>query len=126
MRGGTTAEVERACELAEAAFDDYRARSLEDRAAFLGSIASEIEGIGEELIERAMAETGLPQARLEGERGRTGGQLRLFANVVRSGEWLDLCIDPALPERAPMPSTDLRQRHIPLGPAAAFGGKVRR
>jgi len=119
--GGTKDEVEHACELAEAAFGIYRETSLEDRAVFLETIASEIEGIGDELIERAMAETGLPQARLEGERGRTCGQLRLFANVVRAGEWLDVRIDPPLPSRTPMPRADLRQRHIALGPVAVFG-----
>ncbi|SFU63382.1 aldehyde dehydrogenase (NADP(+)) [Halomonas korlensis] len=119
--GGGKAEVEQACALAEAAFDTYRETSLEERATFLETIAAEIEAIGDDLIERAMAETGLPRARLEGERGRTCGQLRLFANVVRAGEWLDLRIDPALPERAPMPRADLRQRHIALGPVAVFG-----
>ncbi|PAU77910.1 aldehyde dehydrogenase family protein, partial [Halomonas salipaludis] len=70
-RGGSQAEVERACELAEAAFDAYRETTLEERATFLETIASEIEAIGDELTQRGMAETGLPQARLEGERGRT-------------------------------------------------------
>ncbi|APX93811.1 aldehyde dehydrogenase (NADP(+)) [Halomonas sp. 1513] len=120
-RGGGQAEVERACELAEAAFDAYRETTLEERATFLETIASEIEAIGDELTQRGMAETGLPQARLEGERGRTCGQLRLFAAVVRAGEWLDVRHDPALPERAPMPRVDLRQRHIALGPVAVFG-----
>ena len=119
--GGTSGEVEHACELADAAFGIYRETSQEDRAVFLETIASEIESIGEELIKRAMTETGLPQARLEGERGRTCGQLRLFANVVRAGEWLDVRIDPALPDRTPMPRADLRQRHIALGPVAVFG-----
>ncbi|MEQ4537894.1 MAG: aldehyde dehydrogenase family protein, partial [Billgrantia sp.] len=120
-RGGSEAEVERACQLAEAAFGVYRETTLEQRAAFLDTVAGEIEAIGDELIERAMAETGLPRPRLEGERGRTCGQLRLFANVVRAGEWLDLRLDPALPEREPLPRADLRQRHIPLGPVAVFG-----
>ncbi|MCW4150760.1 aldehyde dehydrogenase (NADP(+)) [Halomonas janggokensis] len=119
--GGSKAEVESACELAETAFASYRETGLEARATFLETIASEIEGIGDELIERAMAETGLPRPRLEGERGRTCGQLRLFASVVRAGEWLDVRIDPALPDRSPMPRTDLRQRHIGLGPVAVFG-----
>ncbi|QJQ95347.1 MULTISPECIES: aldehyde dehydrogenase (NADP(+)) [Halomonadaceae] len=119
--GGTQGEVERACELAEAAFATYRETSLEARATFLETIASEIEAIGDELIERAMAESGLPQARLEGERGRTCGQLRLFASVVRAGEWLDVRIDPAMPDRQPLPRADLRQRHIGLGPVAVFG-----
>ncbi len=119
--GGSKAEVERACELAEAAYASYRETSLEERAVFLETIASEIEAIGEELTERGVAETGLPEARLQGERGRTCGQLRLFASVVRAGEWLDVRIDPALPDREPMPRADLRQRHIALGPVAVFG-----
>ncbi|WP_122983336.1 aldehyde dehydrogenase family protein, partial [Halomonas caseinilytica] len=118
---GGKAEVERACELAWAAFDTYRETDLEVRATFLETIADEIEAIGEPLIERAVAESGLPQARLQGERGRTCGQLRLFANVVRAGEWLDVRIDPALPDRQPMPRVDLRQRHVALGPVAVFG-----
>ncbi|MEC9482385.1 MAG: aldehyde dehydrogenase family protein, partial [Halomonas sp.] len=119
--GGSAAEVEKACQLAWDAFDSYRETSLEDRAAFLETVASEIEAIGDALIERAMAESGLPRARLEGERGRTCGQLRLFASVVRAGDWLDVRIDPAMPDRQPMPRADLRQRHIALGPVAVFG-----
>ncbi|WP_010626045.1 aldehyde dehydrogenase (NADP(+)) [Halomonas sp. KM-1] len=119
--GGSQAEVARACALAEEAFGVYRETTLDARTAFLESVAGEIEAIGDELIERAMDETGLPRARLEGERGRTCGQLRLFASVVRAGEWLDLRLDPALPEREPLPRADLRQRHIPLGPVAVFG-----
>lgn len=119
--GGSRAHVEQACELAEAAYGIYRETFLEERATFLETIANEIEAIGSELIERAIAETGLPQARIEGERGRTCGQLRLFASVVRAGEWLDVRIDPAMPERQPLPRADLRQRHIALGPVAVFG-----
>ncbi|MGM0823271.1 MAG: aldehyde dehydrogenase (NADP(+)) [Pseudomonadota bacterium] len=119
--GLNQADVAQACALAEAAFDTYRETSLEARATFLETIASEIEATGSELVERAMAETGLPQARIEGERGRTCGQLRLFASVVRAGEWLDVRVDPAMPDRQPMPRADLRQRHIGLGPVAVFG-----
>jgi NADP-dependent aldehyde dehydrogenase len=118
---GSKAEVEQACELAWAAFETYRETGLEARARFLETIADEIEAIGDTLIERGVAESGLPQARIQGERGRTCGQLRLFASVVRAGEWLDVRIDPALPEREPMPRVDLRQRHIALGPVAVFG-----
>lgn len=114
-------EVTQVCELAWTAFDRYRETSLEERATFLETIAAEIEALGDALVERAMAETGLPQARIEGERGRTCGQLRLFASVVRAGEWLDVRIDPALPDRQPMPRVDLRQRHVALGPVAVFG-----
>lgn len=119
--GATQVDVERACELAWRAFETYRETLLEERAKFLETVADEIEAIGDELIERAMAESGLPQARIQGERGRTCGQLRMFARVVRDGEWLDVRVDPALPERTPMPRVDLRQRHIGLGPVVVFG-----
>ncbi|TFH85424.1 aldehyde dehydrogenase (NADP(+)) [Billgrantia azerbaijanica] len=113
--------VAQACELAETAFATYRETSLEVRATFLETVASEIEALGDALVERAMTETGLPQARIQGERGRTCGQLRLFASVVRAGEWLEVRLDPTLPEREPMPRVDLRQRHVGLGPVAVFG-----
>lgn len=115
------AEVARACALAAAAFDPYRQADLAARARFLETCAERIVGLGDELLERAALETGLPRARLEGERARTVGQLRLFAQVVRQGDWLGLRIDPALPERKPLPRADLRQRMIALGPVAVFG-----
>jgi alpha-ketoglutaric semialdehyde dehydrogenase len=114
-------ELERACALAWAAFDTFRETSLTARAAFLEAIASGILSLGDALIERATAETGLPRGRIEGERGRTVGQLRLFAQVVRDGGWLDARIDPAQPDRAPMPRADLRLRNVPVGPVAVFG-----
>ncbi|MEP2250163.1 aldehyde dehydrogenase family protein, partial [Marinobacter sp.] len=116
-----SAEFDRACELAELASADFRTSSPQQRAAFLDTIADQIEALGDELIQRGMLESGLPRARLEGERGRTCGQLRLFASVVRDGEWLDVRIDPALPERKPLPRVDLRQQHIALGPVVVFG-----
>jgi alpha-ketoglutaric semialdehyde dehydrogenase len=115
------AEIDCACELARIAFDPYRATDAETRARFLESIAQHIVGLGDQLIERAMQESGLPRARLEGERGRTVGQLSLFAEVLREGSWQDARIDPALPERQPMPRVDLRLRMIALGPVAVFG-----
>ncbi|TVP52717.1 MAG: aldehyde dehydrogenase family protein, partial [Halomonas sp.] len=120
-KGCGAADVENACELANQAFNHYRETSLDERATFLETIASEIEALGDVLIERAMAESGLPRGRIEGERGRTCGQLRLFANVVRAGEWLDIRIDPSLPDRQPLPRADLRQRHIAVGPVTVFG-----
>jgi NADP-dependent aldehyde dehydrogenase len=114
------ADLQRACELADAAFDIYRATGLEARAKFLETIADRIMDLGPVLIERAMQETGLPQARLEGERGRTCNQLRLFAKVVRDGRWQSATLDSALPERTP-PRSDLRLRKIGLGPVAVFG-----
>jgi NADP-dependent aldehyde dehydrogenase len=118
---GNEQQVEDACALADAAFDSFRSTSAAQRAAFLEQIADNILDLGDTLVQRAMAETGLPQARIEGERGRTMGQLRLFAGVVRAGQGLDPRIDPAMPERQPLPRSDLRQRHVPLGPVAVFG-----
>jgi NADP-dependent aldehyde dehydrogenase len=116
----TEGDVTAACELAEQAFDRYRATSPEQRAKFLETIAENILAIGPELIERASAESGLPTARLEGERGRTVNQLRLFAKVVRDGYWQEATLDSPLPERVP-PRADLRLRKIPLGPVVVFG-----
>ncbi len=117
----TDTDVDAACELAGKAFDAYRNTSPMARAAFLEAIAEGILALGPVLIERAMRETGLPQARLEGERGRTVGQLRLFAKVARDGYWTGATIDTALPDRTPLPRPDLRLRKIPLGPVAVFG-----
>ena len=114
-------QVDGACTLAGAAFDEFRAAPLEARAALLEGIADQLLELGDLLIARAMAETGLPRPRLEGERARTAGQLRMFAAVVRSGHFLGLTQDTALPERAPLPRPDLRLRRIPVGPVAVFG-----
>jgi 2,5-dioxopentanoate dehydrogenase len=119
--GATIADVERAAALAWEAFATYRGTDLETRATFLESIASEIEAIGDDLVVRAMAETGLPRGRLEGERARTVGQLRLFAREVREGKFQELRFDPADPSRKPVPKPDLRLRNIPVGPVAVFG-----
>ncbi|MCX6954805.1 MAG: aldehyde dehydrogenase family protein, partial [Verrucomicrobia bacterium] len=114
-------DVATALEAAAAAFADYRLRTGEERAKFLEAIAGEIETLGDSLIYRAHAETGLPVARLNGERGRTCGQLRLFAQVVRDGSWVDARIDPALPDRQPIPRADLRRMLVALGPVVVFG-----
>jgi len=119
--GGAPADVERACLLAWEAFDAFRDTDLETRARLLDTAAQRILDLGDALIERACAESGLPRGRIEGERGRTVGQLRLFAQVVRGGEWLEARIDPAQPQRQPAPRSDLRQRHIAVGPVAVFG-----
>jgi len=113
--------VDQACALAWGAFDQFRETSVEARAVFLEAIAEQILALGDELLERAMAESGLPLARLTGERGRTVGQLRLFADELRSGGWMGIRVDPPLPERKPLPRSDLRQRKVPLGPVAVFG-----
>ncbi|WP_454884679.1 aldehyde dehydrogenase (NADP(+)) [Sphingomonas oryzagri] len=114
-------DVAKACALADEAFDAYAGTTPEERARFLEAIADNIGAIGDDLIVRAMQESGLPRARLEGERGRTVGQLRLFATTVRQGDWLDATIDPALPDRQPLPRPDLRRVNVALGPVAVFG-----
>jgi 2,5-dioxopentanoate dehydrogenase len=119
--GGGAEEVGRACELAEAAFDPFRFASLETRAQFLEAIADNLLALGDALIERAQAESALPKARIEGERGRTIGQLKLFASLVREGRWLGATLDSAQPDRKPLPRPDLRLQKIPVGPVAVFG-----
>lgn len=106
---------------AAAAFAEYRRTSPEVRAAFLEQIAAGIEALGDALVNRAVAETGLPPARITGERGRTCGQLRLFAQVMREGSWVDARIDTALPARQPLPRPDIRRMLVPLGPVVVFG-----
>lgn len=118
---GGQAEVDRAAQLAAQAFDPYRQLSLAKRAEFLELIADNIMALGDALIERAMAESGLSLVRLQGERGRTVGQLRLFAKVVRDGRFMSPAIDHAQPERTPLPRADLRLAKMALGPVAVFG-----
>ena len=113
--------VERACVLAWSAFDRFRELDSEVRARFLETIAQQILALGDELLERGHAESGLPVARLTGERGRTVGQLRLFADELRKGGWLGIRVDPALAERKPLARPDLRLRKVPLGPVVVFG-----
>ena len=115
------AEVQRACQLASEAFDKYRALDCEARARFLETIGDRIMALGDELLERANSESGLPIARLTGERARTVNQLRLFADELRKGGWQGVRIDPAMPDRKPLPRADLRQRKVPLGPVVVFG-----
>lgn len=118
---GTPSHVEAACEAAEAAFPAYSTTSNAERAAFLNRIADEIEARGAEITEIGTQETGLPTARLEGERGRTVGQLRLFATHIQANTWLDRRHDPALPDRQPAPRPDLKMIQRPVGPVAVFG-----
>ena len=114
-------DVAEAAALADAAFDSFSTLAPDARATFLETVADQIVAIGDLLIETAMAESGLPRARLEGERGRTVGQLRLFASYVRLGDWLDATIDSAMPDRAPLPRADLRRVNHSVGPVAVFG-----
>jgi NADP-dependent aldehyde dehydrogenase len=117
----TEEQLKTATAAAAEAYASFSTLDPETHAGFLEAIASNIEAIGHELIIRAGQETGLPAARLQGERARTTGQLRLFASVVRQGDFRGVRIDPAMPERTPLPRADIRQRQIPLGPVAVFG-----
>lgn len=110
-----------ALQLAGQAFAPYSAKPDADRAAFLEQITKEILGLGDLLIERCSAESGLPVARITGERQRTCSQLQLFAELLRDGWWVDARIDRADPERQPLPKPDIRRMLVPLGPVAVFG-----
>ncbi|CAA0235489.1 Aldehyde dehydrogenase [Acinetobacter baumannii] len=117
----TEQEVNQACEAASQAFKTYRHTSPEQRAIFLENIADELDALGTDFLEIVSQETALPLARLQGERARTSGQMRLFAKVLRRGDFLGARIDTALPERQPLPRPDLRQIKIGVGPVAVFG-----
>ena len=116
----TPVEIDQALETAAAAFDRYRALDSGQIAAFLDRIADEIMKLGDDLLQRAQAETALPEARLTGERARTVHQIKMFAELVREGSWIEATIDRALPDRRPMPKPDLRRKLIPIGPVAVF------
>lgn len=113
-------DVADACAAAAEAQRVFGALPPKDRAAFLRTMADKIDALGSELTQRAVRESGLPEGRLNGERGRTVGQLRLFADEVENGAWQAIRIDHADPARTP-PKPDLRLRKIPLGPVAVFG-----
>jgi NADP-dependent aldehyde dehydrogenase len=118
---GDRDDVARAGRLAGEAFASYRETSPEQRGAFLEQIADNIDGLGDTLVERVVGETGILEPRVRGEMARTTNQLRLFAAVVREGSWVGARIDPALPDRTPLPRADIRQRKVPVGPVAVFG-----
>ena len=115
------AHADAALRAADAAFDDFRATSPEQRAQLLEAIATNIEAIGDELLQRANAETALPMARCTAERGRAVGQARLFAKLIRDGSWLEARIDRAMPDRQPLPKPDVRRMMVPVGPVVVFG-----
>lgn len=118
---GTPALIDQAAQAAEEAFWSYGYSSRQARADFLNAIADEIDVRADAITQIGSEETGLPTARLQGERGRTTGQLRLFASHILAGEYLDRRIDEALPDRAPMPRPEIRMMQRPVGPVAVFG-----
>lgn len=117
----TEGEAAKTVAMAGEAYAAYRAKPPEAIANLLDEIASGLECAGDELIARAHLETRLPEGRLISERGRTTGQLRMFAALVREGSWVDARIDIADPARTPVPQPDLRRVLVPLGPVVVFG-----
>ena len=117
----TIEQMDWACRAARRDFRAYSSKSAQERADFLIRIAEEIDALGDEITETSMAETGLPEARLVGERARTTGQLRMFAELIKDDTYLDQRHDIALPDRAPLPRPDLRLTHKAIGPVAVFG-----
>ncbi|MGP0171368.1 aldehyde dehydrogenase (NADP(+)) [Pseudomonas sp. NCHU5208] len=117
----TAEEVDAAAQAAAAAYPSYRSLSAVRRAEFLEAIADEIDALGDDFVALVCRETALPAARIQGERGRTSGQMRLFAKVLRRGDFYGARIDRALPDRQPLPRPDLRQYQIGVGPVAVFG-----
>jgi len=117
----TPDEVDAAAEAAAAAYPIYRSLPATKRADFLDAIADELDALGDEFVATVCRETALPAGRIQGERGRTSGQMRLFATVLRRGDFFGARIDRALPNRQPLPRPDIRQYRIGLGPVAVFG-----
>ncbi|MBT5927376.1 MAG: aldehyde dehydrogenase (NADP(+)) [Verrucomicrobia bacterium] len=117
----TVAEAGMALRLGQECFDTFRGTSAEVRATFLDAIADEVMALGDALLERAHQETGLPMARLTGERGRAVNQAKLFAQLIREGSWVDARIDLPLPDRQPLPKPDVRRLLSPVGPVVVFG-----
>ncbi|MEW7290058.1 aldehyde dehydrogenase (NADP(+)) [Aquimarina sp. 2304DJ70-9] len=114
-------EIEKAVTLASEAFKTFKNISGAKKAAFLNAIADEILALDDILIKAYISETGLPQGRAKGERGRTIGQLRMFAELVAEGSWVEATIDTADLERTPIPKQDIRKMLVPLGPVVVFG-----
>lgn len=113
--------VEEVLNRAHVAFLSYKNLSGKKKAAFLRAIADEIEALGIELVNTAMRETNLPEARIVNERGRTTGHCRMFADLVEDGSWVDARVDSALPDRMPAPKPDMRKMLVPIGPVVVFG-----
>lgn len=114
-------EIDDAVDLAWKAFEEYRSVSGERKSAFLQAIADEIINLGDALIQAYCSESGLPEGRAIGERGRTVFQLRSFADLVKEGSWIEASIDTGIPDREPLPKPDIRKMLIPLGPVVVFG-----
>ena len=116
----TLDEINYAIKKSKDAFNLYKQIPSKERASFLETIANNIMDLGDILVNRVKKETGLTEQRIVGERGRTVGQLKLFADLIKDGSWVDASIDLAEPERNPIPKPDLRKKLHPLGPVVVF------
>ncbi|HZZ40258.1 MAG TPA: aldehyde dehydrogenase (NADP(+)) [Acidobacteriaceae bacterium] len=114
-------DVDRAARAAQKAFVEWRHVSGVQRAHVLHSIAEGLDAATDALVARAQLESALPEARLRGETLRTSNQLRMFAQLIEEGSWVEARIHTAMPERTPLPRPDLRSMLQPLGPVAVFG-----
>lgn len=121
MTDATLHDVDTSLKAAHLAFLSYKNFSGKKKAEFLRAIADEIELLGQELVQTAMRETNLPEARIINERGRTTGHCRMFADLVEEGSWVDARVDTALPNRMPAPKPDIRKMLVPIGPVVVFG-----
>jgi len=117
----STEEINEAVFLASDAYITYNQKSGKEKATFLNAIAEEILALDETLIETFCSESGLPEGRAKGERGRTIGQLKAFADLLEEGSWVEATIDTGIPDRTPAPKPDLRKMLVPLGPVVVFG-----
>ena len=113
-------DVQRSCELAQLASLPMASLSGQKKAEFLRLLADRLDGAVDSIVEVMTVETGLPEARVRGETGRTSGQLRMFADLLVDGSWVDARIDRAVPDRLPLPKPDLRAMLRPIGPVAVF------
>lgn len=121
FKDATTSEINASMQEAHVAFLSYKRLGGKKKGEFLRCIADEIEALGKRLVETAMKETNLPEARIIAERGRTTGHLRMFAALVEEGSWVEARIDTAIPDRTPAPKPDLRKMSVALGPVVVFG-----
>lgn len=114
-------EIKNATTLAKSAFDEFQLISRFKRAEFLRKIADNIMALDDALIQIAIQESGLPEGRFVGERGRTVNQLRAFADHIENGSFLEAVIDTADSKREPIPKPDIRKMNIAVGPVVVFG-----
>jgi 2,5-dioxopentanoate dehydrogenase len=121
FREATADEINEAVALAQSAFTPYRKTTALQRSLFLDTIAANIDALGDELLQTIHGETALPLPRLTGERSRTTSQLKLFAQLLREGNWNKIIVDEALPDRKPAPRPEMIQIQVPIGVVAVFG-----